>query len=150
MPIMAILCDGRSFYFFQFVFDRQGSKSPQFLQGRFPDGSDMVSVAVPGSSTSIAATTQFVREIRYACDGLFFVFLKGYQYGLEAYWNRSVARAKAEGKGRDSTPGWERAKFEAEQALQQAISAWKQFHDGNITGSKQTADLAMNHLMQRY
>jgi len=30
--------------------------------------------------------------------------LSGYQSGLEASWNRSVERGKAQGKGRDSTP----------------------------------------------
>ena len=151
LPILGLLCDGRYFYFFQFVSGRQENTSPQFSMGIFPDGTRRISIESPeqGSDSTLYCQAK-VREIRNACDCLYFVFLRGYQSGLEAYWTRSVERGKAAGKERTSTPGWDKAKIMAGKALEEAISAWNQHHKGKLAESKASAERALQFLTQRY
>jgi len=105
IPIMAILCDGKEFNFFRFLNQRQEKASPQIFLGEFADDHGAISIELIPSTDP----QTFYRQIRITCDTLYCVFLSGYQSGLEAYWNRSMERGKAEGKGRDSTPGWYKA-----------------------------------------
>jgi hypothetical protein len=84
------------------------------------------------------------------CDSLYYVFLNGYQSGLEAYWNRSVEKGKAQGEGRQLTPGWHRAKELARGALEEAKSAWNQYRDGELEESKTSAERAVQFLAERY
>ena len=143
---MAILCDGKEFFFFQFPNERQENASPQIFSGKFANDYATTSIEL-NSSTDPQA---FYRQIRIICDTLYYVFLSGYQSGLEAYWNRSLERGKAEGKGRDSTPGWLKAKVQAKNALEQAISAWDLYHEGKLTDSIDSAERAAEFLAERY
>ena len=146
MPILAVLCDGKFFYFFQFV-DRRQSKdaSPQVYLGRFPDGRDRQAIddMEPGRDIK-----EFKRQTRSICESLYYIFLCGYRSGLEAYWKRSVEKGKSQGKGRRSTPGWLNARILAENALEVAKSAWIQ--QENKTKSKTSAKTAHQFLLERY
>src|SRR5437773_12336286 len=96
VPIMAVLCDGKDFYFFKFI-RRQKNASPKLCWGEFADGTQMVNIEnIERHPTTDLQT--FFRQIRIACDSLYYVFLSGYVSGLEAYWDRSIERGKAEGK----------------------------------------------------
>ena len=83
-------------------------------------------------------------------DALYYVFLSGYQSGLEAYWNRSLEKGKAQGKGRDSTPGWHKAMVHATQALEEAISAWNLHNEGKLDESKASGEKAAQFLAERH
>ena len=143
---MAILCDGKEFFFFQFPNERQENASPQIFSGKFANDYATTSIEL-NSSTDPQA---FYRQIRIICDTLYYVFLSGYQSGLEAYWNRSVERGEAQGKGRDSTPGWLKAKVQAKNALGEATSAWDLYHEGKLTESIDSAERAAEFLAERY
>jgi len=124
VPIMAVLCDGNSFYFFKFVNRRQTrSADPQIFLGKFADGSRKQFILEWSPDTDPEV---FISQARLICESLFYVFLSGYQSGLDAYWNRSVERGKKQGRKRTSTPGWHKAKVLAGEALKVATSAWDQ------------------------
>jgi hypothetical protein len=153
LPIIGILCDGRSFYFFEFVGRYDGEK-PRFSFGQFSDGAKGVNI-LQSQSRFLQAEFEFdcrsaVKLVRSACDALYFVFLKGYKTGLEAYWNRSIERGKAEGKERTSTPGWHNAMVAAGKALDEAVSAWDKHNKGDREAAIQSADRALSLLTERY
>jgi hypothetical protein len=149
VPIMAILCDGKYFYFFKFIDRRHENASLQLSLGKFADGDRRVNIDDIELNPSTDPRT-FVRQIRNTCESLYYVFLSGYQSGLEAYWNRSVEKGKAQGEGRQSTPGWHRAKELAREALEEAKSAWNQYHDCELVESKTSAERAVQFLAERY
>jgi hypothetical protein len=91
-----------------------------------------------------------VQQVRNACQALYFIFLKGYKTGLEAYWNRSVEKGKEEGKERDSTPGWRNAMTMARNALEESVSAWEQYGRGEREEAICSADRALEFLTERY
>jgi hypothetical protein len=90
-----------------------------------------------------------VRELRRKCDSLYYIFLKSYQYGLEGHWDRSMEKAKAKGENRESTPGRAKAKAAAEKAINTAMSAWDQYHNGELEASREAADMAVEFLTER-
>ena len=143
MPIMAILCDGNYFEFFKFVDGRPAGNAPQFFLGKFLDGSCRQRIAEmkpddPGD---------FLRQTRLLCESLYFVFLSGYQAGLEAYWNRSMERSK--NAFRESTPKWHMAKVSAGKALEEAKSAWNLRQENKYEESEVSADRALQFLVAR-
>ena len=140
---MAILCDGKKFYFFKFLNQRQANGSPQVFLGEFDSGHTDIEL------TPSTDPQTFYRQIRNICESLYYVFLSGYRSGLKAYWNRSVERGKAEGKGRYSTPEWYEAKVQARKALKEAISAWDLCHEGKLAESKESAERAAQFLAER-
>lgn len=146
---MAILCDGKRFYFFQFLDQRKANAFPQVSLGEFASNHRGISIDDIELNPSIDSQT-FYRRLRRTCDSLYYVFLSGYNSGLEAYWNRSVERGKAQGKGRDSTPGWHKATVLARKALKEAMSAWDLFYEGKIIESKNSAERAVQSLTGRY
>src|SRR2546421_12601322 len=146
---MAVLCDGKHFYFFQFINRRQENASLQLFLGKFADGTQRISI----NDIELDPTTDlrtFVRQIRNVCDSLYYVFLSGYQSGLEAYWNLSVEKGKAVGKGRDSTPGWRKAAIQAKKALEEAIYAWNLYDEGKHEESMKSGERAVQFLAERY
>jgi hypothetical protein len=147
--IMAVLCDGKHLYFFQFTNRRQRNASLQLFLGKFADGNQRITI----DDIELDPTTDlrtFVQRIRNVCDSLYYVFLSGYQSGLEGYWNRNVEKGKAVGKGRDSTPGWHKANALAKKALKEATFAWGQYHEGMLAESKISAERAVQALTERY
>ena len=143
---MAILCDGRSFLFYKFVDKRSAKGYPQIFLGKFPSGKKELAMPTGGDMNRAA----FYQQIRRTCDTFYYVFLIGYQTGLEAYWERSVEKSKEEGKERDSTPGWYRATVLAKRAVGEAVSAWNLFDEGNFTESVQRGERAVKYLAERY
>jgi hypothetical protein len=150
LPIMAILCDGKRFYFFQLLDQRPANAFPQVLLGEFANDHRGISIDDIELNPSINDPRTFYWRLRRTCDSLYYVFLSGYQSGLEAYWNRSVERGKAQGKGRDSTPGCHKAIVQARKALKEAMSAWNLFYDGKRIESKNSAERAVQFLTGRY
>jgi hypothetical protein len=148
MPIIAILCDGKQFYFFKFL-GRSLTRSAkaQFFLGRSADGSqdEPIYEMAPGTDPVV-----FIQRFRRLCESIFYVFLDGYRSGLEAYWNRSLERSQSEGKGRGLTPGWHRAKALPETALEEAKAAWTQRQEGRVEESMRSAESALEVLAKRY
>ena len=148
VPITAILCDGISFRFFEFL-RRSPTRNakPQLFLGQFVEGSEEEPIyeMAPGTDP-----TDFIRRSRRLCESLYYVFLKGYHTGLEGYWNRSVEKGRSDGKGIDSTPGWVKAKNLARAALEKAQIAWNLGKGGKIDESKVSAEHALELLARRY
>jgi hypothetical protein len=146
---MAILCDGVYFYFFKFEHRRHEGSAPQFFLGKFPNGSWRLRIAEAtlDDPTKPEDSTDFLRQTRLLCESLYFVFLSGYQAGLEAYWNRSVEKSK--GVPRASTPKWHNAKVSARKALNEAKVAWNLRQENNLEESKASANRALQFLLTR-
>jgi hypothetical protein len=87
IPIKAILCDGKKFYFFEFIGGREEGASPQLFLGKFPDGSRSIEL---GYSTD---PRTWIRQTHDVCDALYYIFLCAFDSGLSAYWRRSVERS---------------------------------------------------------
>jgi len=149
VPILAILCDGKNFYFFNFVDRRRQTRntSPQLFLGQFADGDLQQSISELLPSTDLQT---FMRQIRRTCESFYYIFLSGYRSGLDAYWNRSLERGKSEGKGRISTPGWHKARILAGKALEEAKSAWNLHQDNKLAESRTSAGRAIQFLAERY
>jgi hypothetical protein len=143
MPIMGILCDGNWFYFFKFEDGRQAGSAPKFFLGKFPNGDWRQRIVERNPNDP----KEFLRQTRLLCESLYFVFLSGYQAGLEAYWNRSVERSK--NVSRESTPKWLAAKVLAGKALDEAKSAWNLRQENKLEESKVSADRALQFLFAR-
>ncbi|KAK9241968.1 hypothetical protein V1506DRAFT_125420 [Lipomyces tetrasporus] len=88
--------------------------------------------------------------MRSICEALYYVFLKGYCIGLEAFWNRSVEQATAENKARDSTPKWGKAVTLARTALATAVRAREIYEEEDGEASEPVAVEAVKLLSQRY
>lgn len=101
VSILTILCDGKSLTFFNFLDRRQTRKaSPYLFISKFPSGKlrqDIVGLD-PGS--------EFFNFSRSVCESLFYLFLNGYYYELQAYWTCSVEATK-KGHGRQLIPKWQ-------------------------------------------
>ena len=61
-----------------------------------------------------------------------------------------MKKGKAQGKARDSTPGWQKAMVHATEALEEAISAWNLCDEGKHDESKASAEKAVQLLVERY
>ena len=146
---MAILCDGKSFIFYKFVDKRHTNGSPRLFLGVFPNGNRGIGIDDITLREDVDAKTYY-RGLRRICDALYYVFLSGYQSGLEAYWNRSLEKGKAQGKGRDSTPGWRKAAIQAKKALEEAIYAWNLYDEGKHEESMKSGERAVQFLAERY
>ncbi len=146
MPILAVLCDGKRFLFYKFVDEPSANGSPQISLGQFPNGLREIGLLMGGESDR----QYFYRHIRRACEAFYYLFLSGYEAGLEAYWNRSVKEGQAHGKGRDSTPRWYNSKVQATIALEEAVSAWNLYEEGKIEESEKSRERAVQVLAERY
>ena len=127
--------------------EQQKNASPKLFRGKFANGDQVVRIDEQLPSTD---RRTHVRQIRRICDSLYYVFLSGYEAGLKAYWNRSLERGKSQGKGRESTPGWHNAKVMARRALEEAVSAWAQYHEDRLEESRISAEKAHQFLIERY
>jgi hypothetical protein len=143
-PIMGILCDGAWFYFFKFEDGRQAGSALLFSLGKFP--SDL-KWRRHIAEWDPANPEEFLRETRLLCETLYYVFLSGYQAGLEAYWNYSLERSK--NGSRESTPKWHTAKISAGKALEEAKSAWNLRQENKFEESEASANKALQFLVAR-
>ncbi|KAK9236436.1 hypothetical protein V1525DRAFT_389511 [Lipomyces kononenkoae] len=124
-PILGLLCDGRRLRFFEFSTDN-------------------------GDAEEDFDARKAIKQIRSICEALYYVFLKGYCIGLEAFWNRSVEQATAENKARESTPKWGNAVTLALTALATAIRAREIYEEEDGEASEPVAVEAVKLLSQRY
>jgi hypothetical protein len=111
---------------------------------KFPDGSWRQRIA----ETNPDDPKEFLRQTRLLCESLYFVFLSGYQAGLEAYWNRSLERSK-NALRRSTPPKWQVAKISAGKALEEAKSAWNLRQENKFEESEVSADRALQFLVAR-
>ena len=146
VPILAILCDGNSLYFYKF--DERRDKTPRFLRGTF--GNDQCEIPVPTGIDYKTHPERFVGQNRCVSEVLYYVFLVGYVTGLEAHWNRSVAAGKAEGQPKPSTPTWHKTLDLASKCLNEAIWASTLRKNEKVIESQEAADRAHQLLIERY
>src|SRR4051794_17313233 len=146
---MAILCDGKSFIFYKFVDKRHTNGSLRLFLGVFPNGNRGIGIDDITLREDVDAKTYY-RGLRRICDALYYVFLSGYQSGLEAFWNRSVEKGRSQGKGRLSAPGWNKAKILAKKALEEAVYAWNLYDEGKRKESRESGERAAQFLIERY
>jgi len=83
-------------------------------------------------------------QTRALCESIYYVLLLGYQTGLEAFYNRSIERSKAnKGQGRMSTPKWHNALSLSKEATRMALLAHTQWEDKKIELSISSAEKAV-------
>lgn len=80
-------------------------------------------IPVPTDFDHEADPEQFVGHNRCVSEVLYYVFLVGYVTGLEAQWRRSMAKGKAKGQARPSTPSWHKALDMARKCVEEATRA---------------------------
>jgi hypothetical protein len=148
VPIMAILCDGNNFFFYRFMGECCEASRQLFL-GEFPNGGMGIHIEDMFVGAAVDPLS-FYRNLRRICDTLYYVFLSGYQSGVEAYWKRSVEKDKTEGKGRESTSDWHKVTVLASKALEEAKSAWNLHNGGKVKESEESAKRAAKFLAERY
>jgi hypothetical protein len=107
-------------------------------------------IGIDDTSPLSISPDAFYRRLRTACDAFYYVFLSGYRTGLEAYWKSSVEKGKAQGKARNSTPGWAKAMEHATEALEEGISAWNLYNEGKLDESMASAEKSVQLLAERY
>lgn len=146
MPIFAILCDGKSLYFYKF--DERHDKTPRFLRGKF--GHRQFEIAVPAGVDSESHTGRYVGQNRCVSEVLYYVFLVGYVTGLEARCSGSVAAGKTKGQASPSTPSWHQALDIARKSLKEATRASTLRKNGKVIESQEAADRAHQFLVERY
>ena len=146
VPILAILCDGKSLYFYQF--DERPNRTPRFLKGTF--GHRQFEIPVPVGIDNETHPERFVGQNRCVSEVLYYVFLVGYVTGLEAHWSRSVAAGKAKGQARPSTPSWHKALDLARECLKEATRASTLRKNDEVMESREVADRAHQLLIERY
>ena len=149
VPIMAVLCDGRSFSFYKFVDKGSANEFPQFSVGVFPDGDRRIYIDDISQLVNIDSR-RYYRNLRKTCDALYYVFLSGYRSGIDAFWHQSLAHSISQGKGRDSIPKWFEAVVQADCALDEATIAWQLYDEGQLEASKASAERAIQFLAERY
>lgn len=145
---MAILCDGFYFYFFKFVDRRQTrSAASQFFLGKFASGytREPIPTRDPGIDIS-----DFYHDTRTLCESLYYIFLNGYQSGLETYWNHSMQRAKSKGRGTQLAPKWQNAILLAKEAITAAKLGRTEWEENKIEESKKSAEKALEYIAKRY
>ncbi|KAF3924603.1 hypothetical protein AA313_de0201353 [Arthrobotrys entomopaga] len=148
VPIIGILCDGSSFEYFSY-----DGYSKSFSRGL------LVSKSVPGS-TAIARVTlppitqatgvEYIRALRPLCESFYFLLLKGFLAGLEAY----IRRARDYGAG-DGTRNygleseWELALAKAVFARNKSVEAGETAIMGDVMRAEKLADEARSLLEER-
>lgn len=137
-----MLCDGLGFYFFKIKFvgqPRTCRAEPQVFLGKFSDSTTKQYLTEWTSETD---PKLFIPQARLVCESLFYLFLSGYQNGLDAYLERSVENARKQGKDRESTQKWHNVLRLANETLDLATSAWDQRKDDK-DNSERSAEKAL-------
>ncbi|EPS43101.1 hypothetical protein H072_2928 [Dactylellina haptotyla CBS 200.50] len=141
VPIIGILCDGSSFEFFSY-----DGYSLTFSRGL------LVSRSVPGS-TAIARVTlppitqatgvEYIRALRPLCEAFYFLLLKGFLAGLEAYIRRARDYGATDGtRNYGSESEWELALAKAVFARNKSVEAGEAAIGGNVLKAEKLAEEA--------
>lgn len=148
VPILGILCDGSSFEFFSY-----DGYSKTFSRGL------LVSKSIPGS-TAIARVTlppitqatgiEYIRALRPLCESFYFLLLKGFLAGLEAYIRRARDYGSDGSRNYGSEGQWELALAKAVFARNKSVEAGETAMDGHIQKAERLADEAKALLEERY
>lgn len=150
VPILAILCDGRDFFFYKYEANMHvGSALPIFAKGAFGGNTKHTTISVPDSDSQSNPTEGFVGNIRRLSEVLYYVFMNGYISGLEACWKYDSSKGTAEGS-QSSTPGWHNALVTAKSALEQAMLACSKREQDKVEESEILAKKAHELLKERY
>ena len=148
MPIVGLLADVQTFYFFEFTrapdnpFER-----PALRMGKLPDRTRELVLKVEGEAKR--DIQELVRSTRKLCDTLYWLFLRQYLNGLTAYIDGSLKKTKKTRKSRDSTDGWQEARNLAAEALDVAVRANSAHGAGDIERGRKMADDAHGLLRRR-
>jgi hypothetical protein len=138
-PIMAILCDGFNFHFFKFVDRRQTcSAAAQLFLGKFASGDTTQPIPARNPGIDIA---DFYHQSRTLCESLYYIFLSGYQSGLETYWHHTMKQAKTKGQDTQLTQKWQNAVLLAKDAITAAKLGRIQWEENKVEESKKSAKL---------
>ena len=150
VPILAILCDGRDFYFFKYEANvHVGSALPIFSRGAFGGNTNHTILSIPDLARQ-SNIEDFVGNIRRICEVLYYVFMTGYISGLEACWKRYSSKGTAEGRSQSSASSWHNALVKAKSALEQAMLACSKREQDKAEESEKLAKIAHELLKERY
>ncbi|KAF3937600.1 hypothetical protein ABW19_dt0202381 [Dactylella cylindrospora] len=141
VPILGILCDGSSFEYFSY-----DGYSKSFSRGL------LVSKSAPGS-TAIARVTlppitqatgiEYIRALRPLCESFYFLLLKGFLAGLEAYIRRARDYGAGDGtRNYGSESEWELSLAKAVFARNKSVEAGEMAVDGQVQKAERLADEA--------
>ena len=150
VPILAILCDGRDFFFFKYEANMHvGSALPIFARGAFGGNTKHTIISIPDLACQ-PNPEEFVGNIRRLSEVLYYVFMNGYISGLEACWKCDSSKGTAEGRSQSSTPSWHNALVTAKSALEQAMLACSKREQDKAEESEILAKKAHELLKERY
>ncbi|KAK6354288.1 hypothetical protein TWF730_008700 [Orbilia blumenaviensis] len=149
VPIVGILCDGSSFEYFSY-----DGYSKSFSRGL------LVAKSTPGS-TAIARVTlppitqatgvEYIRALRPLCESFYFLLLKGFLAGLEAYIRRARDYGAGDGtRNYGSEAEWELALAKAVFARNKSVEAGETAIEGNVQAAEKIAEEARMLLEERY
>lgn len=147
-PVYGILCDGTTFQFFRY----DQNRTPYIARGVFPFSK---AGSTHGQSLKLAdlqsdSHLDFWRTARIIAEAIFYILLLSYERALQAYYNRSMETAQADGKTRASTPEWFKSLGFASRALGQAVEAGKVHAAGMVDQAELQAVEALAILQDRY
>ncbi|KAF3903378.1 hypothetical protein ABW20_dc0105785 [Dactylellina cionopaga] len=139
VPIVGILCDGSSFEYFSY-----DGYSKSFSRGL------LVSKSTPGS-TAIARVTlppitqatgvEYIRGLRPLCESFYFLLLKGFLAGLEAYIRRARDYGGGDGTRNYGFEGeWELALAKAVFARNKSVEAGEVAIEGDVPKAEKLAE----------
>lgn len=150
VPILAILCDGRDFYFFKYEANMHaGCALPIFARGAFGGNTTHTILSVPDLARQ-SNPEDFVGNVRRLSEVLYYVFMNGYISGLEACWKCDSSKGTAEGRSQSSAPSWHNALVTAKSALEQAMLACSKREQDKAEESEILAKKAHELLKERY
>lgn len=149
VPILAMLCDGRDFFFKYEANVHVGSALPIFARGAFGGNTKNTIISVPDSACQ-SNPEDFVGNIGRLSEILYYVFMNGYISGLEACWKCDGSKGAAEGSSQSSTPSWHNALVTAKSALEQAMLACSKREQDKVEESEILAKKAHELLKERY
>ncbi|KAK6334050.1 hypothetical protein TWF696_002554 [Orbilia brochopaga] len=139
VPIMGVLTDGSSFEFFSY-----DGYSKSFSRGL------LVAKSTPGS-TAIARVTlppitqatgvEYIRALRPLCESFYFLLMKGFLAGLEAYIRRARDYGAGDGTRNYGSEGeWELALAKAVFARNKAVEAGELAMEGQVQKADRLAE----------
>ncbi|EWC46289.1 hypothetical protein DRE_04460 [Drechslerella stenobrocha 248] len=141
VPILGILCDGSSFEYFSYD-GYSKSFSRGLLVARSTPGSTAIArVTLPPITQ--ATSVEYIRALRPLCESFYFLLLKGFLAGLEAYIRRARDYGAGDGTRNYGSEGeWELALAKAVFARNKSVEAGEMAMEGGIQQAERLADEA--------